>query len=105
VCCKTVCVYNSTIYYRRGLAAEASAIDLLNINVTNAFEETNMVLIREVVQQALATGYLTVAAQEQLRQLLQTTKYAQEDINAFMRLQTAVMDGQVKQEVCELMPA
>ncbi len=31
-----------------------------------------MLLIREIVQQALATGYLTIAAQEQRRQLLQT---------------------------------
>jgi hypothetical protein len=77
----------------------------LNIDVTTTFEETDMVLIREVVQQALAAGYLTVTAQEQLRQLLQTTKYAQEDINAFMTLQKAVMDGQVKQEIRELMPA
>ncbi|MBD0347201.1 MAG: hypothetical protein ICV63_20735 [Coleofasciculus sp. Co-bin14] len=31
-----------------------------------------MLLIREIVQRALATGYLTIAAQEQRRQLLQT---------------------------------
>lgn len=59
-----------------------------------------MISIREIVQQTLATGYLTIAAQEQLRQLLQTTKYAQEDINAFMKLQKAAMDGQVLQEIC-----
>lgn len=58
-----------------------------------------MISIREIVQQTLATGYLTIAAQEQLRQLLQTTKYAQEDINAFMTLQKAAMDGQVLQEI------
>ena len=64
-----------------------------------------MLLIRDLVQQALATGYLTIAAQEQLRQLLQTTQYAQEDINAFMVLQKAAMDGQVKQEFRELIRA
>ncbi len=64
-----------------------------------------MLLIRDLVQQALATGYLTIAAQEQLRQLLQTTKYAQEDINAFMALQKAAMDGHVKQEIRELIYA
>jgi hypothetical protein len=57
-----------------------------------------MFLIRDLAQQALAAGYLTLAAQEQLRQLLQTTKYAQEDIKAFMALQKAAMDGQVLQE-------
>lgn len=64
-----------------------------------------MLLIRDLVQQALATGYLTIAAQEQLRQLLQTTKYAQEDINAFMALQKAAMDGEVLQEIRELIYA
>jgi len=58
-----------------------------------------VISIREIVQQTLATGYLTIAAQEQLRQLLQTTKYAQEDIKAFMTLQKAAMDGQVLQEI------
>ncbi|HEY9675732.1 MAG TPA: hypothetical protein V6D11_30085 [Waterburya sp.] len=54
-------------------------------------------LIREVVQQAITKGYLTVAAENQLRQLL-TTKYDSEDFNAFMRLQQAAMDGRVLQE-------
>ena len=63
-----------------------------------------MALIREIVQQALATGYLTLTSQEQLRQLLQTTKYTQEDINAFITLQKAAMDGHVKQEFRELRP-
>jgi hypothetical protein len=63
-----------------------------------------MLLIRDLVQQALATGYLTIAAQEQLRQLLQTTQYEKEDINAFMRLQKAAMDGEVLQEIRELIP-
>ena len=57
--------------------------------------------IREVVQQALSTGYLTVAAEEQLRGLL-TTKYGMEDFNAFMQLQQAAMLGQVRQESREL---
>jgi hypothetical protein len=64
-----------------------------------------MISIREIVQQTLATGYLTIAVQEQLRQLLQTTKYAQEDINAFMALQKAAMDGEVLQEIPELIGA
>ena len=60
-----------------------------------------MYVIREVVQQALVTGYLTVAAEEQLRQLLQK-KYSLEDLDAFMALQQAAMAGKVKQESREL---
>ena len=56
-----------------------------------------MILIREIVQQALNTGCLTIEAEEQLRQLL-NTKYDREDFNAFMTLQEAAMTGQVKQE-------
>lgn len=56
-----------------------------------------MVLIREIVQQALNTGYLTVQAEEQLRQLL-SKKYGLEDLNAFLTLQQAAMAGLVKQE-------
>ena len=60
-----------------------------------------MHLIREVVQQALKTGFLSVAAEEQLRQLLQKN-YDMEDLDAFTRLQYAAMSGQVKQESREL---
>lgn len=53
--------------------------------------------IREIVQQAIAKKYLTVVAEEQLRQLL-TTKNDQEDLAAFLQLQQAVMDGCVQQQ-------
>lgn len=56
-----------------------------------------MLLIRNVVQQALTTGYLTIEAEEQLRQML-TKKYDREDLKAFMKLQQAAMSGRVKQE-------
>ncbi|WP_414548109.1 hypothetical protein [Anabaena sp. CCY 0017] len=56
-----------------------------------------MTRIRDVVQQALATSYLTVEAENQLRQLL-TTQYDLEDFNAFMALQEAAMNGRVQQE-------
>lgn len=56
-----------------------------------------MTRIRDVVQQALTTGYLTVEAENQLRHLL-TTQYDLEDFNAFMTLQDAAMNGRVKQE-------
>jgi hypothetical protein len=60
-------------------------------------EASTMNRIRDVVQKALATGYLTVEAENQLRQLL-TTPYDLEDLNAFMALQEAAMTGKVKQE-------
>ncbi|HIK05746.1 MAG TPA: hypothetical protein IGS40_13720 [Trichormus sp. M33_DOE_039] len=60
-----------------------------------------MTRIRDVVQQALVTGYLTVEAENQLRYLL-TTRYDLEDLNAFMTLQEAAMNGNVKQESREL---
>lgn len=61
-----------------------------------------MLMIRNVVQQALSTGYLTVEAEEQLRQML-TKKYDREDLKAFMTLQQAAMAGQVKQQSRELL--
>ncbi|NEP15067.1 MAG: hypothetical protein F6K14_33830 [Symploca sp. SIO2C1] len=58
--------------------------------------------ICEIVQQALASGYLTVEAENQLRQLL-ATKYDWEDFNAFIQLQQEAMEGRVKQESRELL--
>ena len=63
-----------------------------------------MAQIRNLAQQALKTGYLTVEAEEQLRQLL-STRYEIEDFNAFMMLQEAAMQGKVKQESCERLRA
>lgn len=57
--------------------------------------------ISDLVQQAIETGYLTLAAEEQLRSLLQV-KNGPEEITAFMRLQRAAMNGSVKQESREL---
>jgi hypothetical protein len=56
-----------------------------------------MILIREIVQQALASGYLSIEAENQLRQLLRT-KYDANDLNAFMLLQQAAMSGSIRQE-------
>ncbi len=56
-----------------------------------------MILIRELVQEALATGFLTMEAEEQLRRLLKT-QYDLQDLKAFVNLQQAVMEGKVKQE-------
>lgn len=56
-----------------------------------------MMLIREIVQHAFATGYLTIQAENQLRQLLRS-KYDANDLKAFMQLQQAAMSGSVRQE-------
>jgi hypothetical protein len=58
-------------------------------------------LIREIVQQAIKTGYLTIEAEETLRTMLKN-KYEQEDFEAFISLQQAAMTGRVRQESREL---
>ena len=63
-----------------------------------------MRLIREVVKQALKTGYLTIEAEEKLRKMLRN-KYDLEDLEAFINLQQATMLGMVKQESRELLAA
>jgi hypothetical protein len=55
-------------------------------------------LIRDVVQTALTTGYLSLEAETQLRNLLQTTKYSSPDLWAFHQLQIAAMTGKVTQQ-------
>jgi hypothetical protein len=44
------------------------------------------------------------ADKEQLGQLLQTTQYERDELNAFMTLQRAAMEGYVQQESRELYP-
>ena len=56
-----------------------------------------MLLIRDLVHQALTSGYLTLEAEAQLRCLLRS-KYDQEDFKAFMQLQKAAMAGVVIQQ-------
>jgi hypothetical protein len=53
--------------------------------------------IREVVQQVLSTGFLSIEAEDQLRRML-SQKYDREDFQAFMQLQNAAMTGSVRQE-------
>jgi len=57
-----------------------------------------MIGICELVQQALTTGYLSVEAESQLRELLNAKKYDLKDMSAFMSLQLAAMAGRVRQE-------
>jgi hypothetical protein len=54
--------------------------------------------IREIVQTALDTGYLSREAEDQLRHLLQMTSYDLDEIHAFLLLQEAACRGVVKQE-------
>jgi hypothetical protein len=56
-----------------------------------------MASISDLVQKTLLDGYITVEAEEQLRKLL-AAQYNNEDLNAFVTLQEAVMTGQVRQE-------
>ena len=63
-----------------------------------------MELIREIVKQAINTGYLTLEAEEKLRGMLKN-KYELEDLEAFIDLQQAAMIGLVRQESRELLAA
>lgn len=79
------------------LGVMAAVIKPIYFWYDNSYQCRAMVLIRELVQQALMTGVLTIAAETHLRQLLKT-RYDQEDLNAFMKLQLAAMSGEVQQE-------
>jgi len=63
-----------------------------------------MELIREIVKQALNTGYLTLEAEEKLKAMLKN-KYDLEDLEAFISLQQATMIGIVRQESKEIFAA
>ena len=54
-------------------------------------------MIRELVQRALSTGYLTLADEDRLRKLL-VLPCTGEDLSAFWMLQRAAMAGEVRQE-------
>ncbi|MDJ1185555.1 hypothetical protein [Roseofilum casamattae] len=54
-------------------------------------------MIRELVQRALSTGYLTLADEDDLRKLL-VLPCTGEDLHAFWALQRAAMAGDVRQE-------
>lgn len=58
--------------------------------------------IREIVKQALETGYLTLEEEETLREML-SKKYSEEDLEAFISLQQAAMLGYVRQQSRELL--
>jgi len=47
--------------------------------------------VRDVVQEVMSTGYLSLNLENKLRRMLQTTHYDSEDIHAFANLQLAAM--------------
>ncbi|TAG16478.1 MAG: hypothetical protein EAZ39_16830 [Oscillatoriales cyanobacterium] len=63
-----------------------------------------MVLIREVVKQAIDAGYLSLEAENEMQHIFSSSKCDLEDLNAFMSLQLAAMAGRVRQESLELIP-
>lgn len=65
---------------------------------------TIMGSIGEIVQDALTYRYLSIEAEQQLRQLL-GQKCQPEDVKAFVHLQTEIMEGRVTQEARELLYA
>ncbi len=60
-----------------------------------------MAKICDIVRQAMVTGYLTVDAEDQLRQLLKLKNDADE-LSAFTQLQLAAAAGQIRQESREM---
>ncbi|MEH1824599.1 MAG: hypothetical protein V7L22_04390 [Nostoc sp.] len=56
-----------------------------------------MALIKEIVQEALTIGYLSVVAEDQVRSQLQGN-YDSEDLDAWIILQRAIAAGDIKQE-------
>lgn len=60
--------------------------------------------IREIVFNALACQYLSIEAEESLRQLMQS-KYGADDFEALMSLQGAFLAGSLRQESRERLAA
>jgi hypothetical protein len=60
-----------------------------------------MTSIREIVQQTLNTGYLSLEAENQLRCLLKA-KPEVEEVKVFATLQYAAAEGQIRQQSREL---
>ncbi len=59
--------------------------------------QSNRTSIREIVSEALADQYLSIEAEEALRQLMRG-KYGPDDFEAFMALQRAFLSGSLRQE-------
>ncbi|MGK7932461.1 MAG: hypothetical protein AB4041_13655 [Microcystaceae cyanobacterium] len=57
-----------------------------------------LISIEELVKQALDSGYLSLEAEETLRQILWSGKPSTASLEAFWQLQQATMNGQVRQQ-------
>jgi hypothetical protein len=88
----------------------ASLVQKANITATNsqkfnnnsgAYVRGSMTVVREIVLKALKTGYLTIEAEEELRQQF-SKQHSLADIDALARLQRATINGFVKQESRQL---
>jgi hypothetical protein len=63
-----------------------------------------VLLIREIVEQTLVSGYLPIETELQLCQLFSISKDL-EDVDAMAQLQQAVTNGQVKRQLSMKAPA
>jgi hypothetical protein len=63
-----------------------------------------MLLIREIVQQTLVSGYLPIGTELQLCQLFSVSQDL-EDVDSMAQLQQAVTSGQVKRQLSMKAPA
>lgn len=61
-------------------------------------KEDFMVSMSKIVREALEKNFLSIAAEEQLRQCLRSRQYTLEELQAFWTLQNAAMSGVVQQE-------
>lgn len=71
------------------------------LNETSSGRNTTM-SIREIIQQVIKTGYLSVDVEKELQLIFTTQEYDLYDLNAFMSLQLATLAGKVKQQSREL---
>lgn len=60
-----------------------------------------MTSIRDIVDEAIASRHLSIAAERQLRQSLKTP-YTSDELKAFLTLQQGIMVGFIKQESREV---
>jgi hypothetical protein len=85
------------IYQQPSQSATVLHQILCQFVLSQCFGMFSTMQIREIVQQVLSTGFLSIEAEDQLRRML-SSKYDREDFQAFMQLQNAAMIGSVRQE-------
>lgn len=55
-------------------------------------------MIRDLVNSAFQTGYMSVESEGLIHQVLLTKSYRQEDVQALAKLYSAMCDGKIKRE-------